>query len=95
MNRAVVPMIPSFICVCAYRIIWIYTAFRAQPTLNMLYLSYPISWLLNIAMDAALFAIYYKLLVMPPKHVRILMKTDVYTRSSKPPQEIFDKTLAS
>lgn len=55
MNRAVVPMIPSFICVCAFRIIWNYTAFRAQHTTSVLYLSYPISWVLNILIDAILF----------------------------------------
>lgn len=29
---------------CVFRIVWIYTVFRATPTLKVLFLSYPISW---------------------------------------------------
>ena len=29
------------------RIIWIYTIFAADPTLNVLYLSYPVSWIVT------------------------------------------------
>ena len=33
---------------CAFRIIWVYTVFRAQGTLESLYVSYPISWAITI-----------------------------------------------
>lgn len=29
---------------CVFRIVWIYTVFRATPTIEVLFLSYPISW---------------------------------------------------
>ena len=33
---------------CAFRIVWIYTAFRAEPTLPMLYHTFPLSWVVTI-----------------------------------------------
>ena len=33
--------------ICGFRVIWILTAFAATHSLNVLYLSYPISWLLT------------------------------------------------
>ena len=37
----------SLIGTCAFRVAWIYTAFRIWPTLEIIYLSYGISWLLT------------------------------------------------
>lgn len=78
MDRAIAPMVPSFLCVCVYRIIWVYTAFKMRPTTYVLYLSYPISWLLNIIIDVVLFAVYYHLMTRPPKQVRKLMRSEIY-----------------
>ena len=44
-GHSVLPMIVSLVGVCVFRVIWIYTIFRADPTLTTLYLSYPISWI--------------------------------------------------
>ena len=41
---SVMPMIVSLTGACLLRIVWITTVFAANPTLQMLYLSYPISW---------------------------------------------------
>ena len=49
-GRSLVPMILSVVGVCGGRIIWIYTVFAAEQNLTMLYLSYPVSWLLAIVM---------------------------------------------
>ncbi len=81
MDRAIVPMIPSFLCICVYRIIWVYTAFEAVHTTFMLYLTYPISWILNIIMDGVLFAVYYRLLTRPSKQMRALIPTVEYRRA--------------
>lgn len=34
----------SLIGSCVFRIVWIFTAFAARPTLGIIYVSYPISW---------------------------------------------------
>ena len=41
---AIMPMIVSLAGACGLRVIWILTIFAANPTLQVLYASYPISW---------------------------------------------------
>jgi len=40
-------MIVSLTGACVFRIVWIYTIFAAMPTLEVLYVSYPASWILT------------------------------------------------
>ncbi|MBR6667882.1 MAG: MATE family efflux transporter [Clostridia bacterium] len=44
---SVMPMIVSLTGACLFRVVWILTVFAANPTLDILYLSYPISWALT------------------------------------------------
>lgn len=60
MGCSLVPTIISIIGTCLFRVIWIYTAFEADPTLTTLYLSYPVSWLITIIMQAVCFFIIRK-----------------------------------
>lgn len=46
---SIAPMIVSLTGACLLRIVWIYTVFAAIPTLEVLYWSYPVSWLLTFA----------------------------------------------
>ncbi|MBE6552901.1 MAG: MATE family efflux transporter [Ruminococcaceae bacterium] len=46
-GKSLPPMIVSLVGSCLFRIVWIYTIFAAFPTPFMLYLSYPISWILT------------------------------------------------
>lgn len=47
LNKSVTAMLVSLIGVCAFRIVWIKTIFTTMPTLTMLYICYPISWLIT------------------------------------------------
>lgn len=47
LGYSMLPMIVSLIGACVFRIIWIFTVFRVQHTLFILYASYPISWILT------------------------------------------------
>ena len=47
MGHSFAPMIVSLVGVCGFRIIYVYTVFKAYNTLLVLYLSYPISWLIT------------------------------------------------
>ncbi len=40
-------MLISLVGACLLRLVWIWTVFRANPTLDMVYISYPISWILT------------------------------------------------
>lgn len=47
MGFSIMPMIVSLLGACGFRIIWIFTIFRMNPSPELLYYSYPISWLLT------------------------------------------------
>ena len=44
MGYSIMPMLVSLMGACVFRIIWIFTVFRAVHTPACLYMSYPISW---------------------------------------------------
>ena len=46
---SIMPMIVSLAGACVLRIIWIMTVFAANPTQEILYMSYPISWFATFA----------------------------------------------
>lgn len=47
LGRSITSTVVSLIGSCLLRVVWIYTIFQAFPTLEVLYLSYPISWSLT------------------------------------------------
>ncbi len=51
MGYSIVPMIVSLIGVCALRIVWIVTIFRIPEfhTVTVIYLSYPVTWIITAA----------------------------------------------
>ena len=54
---------PSLITIfgtCGIRIIWVYTVFKQYPSLNVLYLVHPITWVLTITALAITLRIVYK-----------------------------------
>jgi len=54
---SIMPMIVSLAGACGLRIIWIMTVFAANPTLPVLYYSYPISWGVTFAIHLASYLI--------------------------------------
>lgn len=51
LGASFVPMVITITFVCGFRVVWLYTAFAAVPTLEMLYVSYPITWGLAALVD--------------------------------------------
>lgn len=47
LGYSIMPMIVSLMGSCVLRIVWVFTIFAWNPTLFVLYLSYPISWVLT------------------------------------------------
>ena len=60
LGYAVMPMIVSLLGACAFRVVWIYTVFRWDRTLQTLYISYPISWALTAAVHLICFIVVYR-----------------------------------
>lgn len=57
---SVMPMIVSLTGACLLRIVWIMTVFAVQPTQEILYMSYPISWFATFAAHMACYLIVAK-----------------------------------
>jgi len=64
MGYSFTPMCITVLGVCVMRIVWILTVFRnpAWHTLDVLYLSYPISWIISAIAQTVAFFILYRLL---------------------------------
>jgi len=45
-GNSLVPMLMSILCICVFRIFWLYTIFARWHTPEVLYLSYPVSWVI-------------------------------------------------
>ncbi len=50
MGYGIMPMLVSLVGVCLLRIVWIYTIFQVYYKLPVLYLSWPITWIVTFAM---------------------------------------------
>ncbi len=55
LGQSLLPMLISLIGVCGFRILWIFTYFKTHHTLEALYVSYPISWILTTACHLLIF----------------------------------------
>ncbi len=60
MGYGVMPMLVSLTGACLFRVVWIMTVFRAYHSLEVLYVSYPISWALTFAVHLLCFFIVYR-----------------------------------
>lgn len=48
MGYSVIPMLVSLTGACAFRVIWIFTVFAVDRSLQTLYISYPVSWIITL-----------------------------------------------
>jgi len=60
MGYAIAPMIVSLTGVCAFRVVWIYTIFANFRTLDVLYISYPVTWTVTFVVQLIMFLVIYK-----------------------------------
>jgi hypothetical protein len=47
MGSSIIPTLATIIGICGMRLSWIYTVFAKYKTLESLYISYPLSWLVT------------------------------------------------
>ena len=67
LGKSISSTIISLVGACLFRVVWILTAFKLMPTLSVIYISYPISWLLT----ALIFYVYSTFCLkkmIPSKH---------------------------
>ena len=63
LGSSVFPMLVSIVCICLFRIVWIETIFRANPTMEILYYVYPASWLFSLSVHFISFLVYKRRVV--------------------------------
>lgn len=59
-GQSIIPMVTSLIGACAFRLIWIATMFQFSKTIQMLYVSYPISWTITFIAHVMFFIYFYR-----------------------------------
>lgn len=60
LGYSIVPMIVSIMGACVFRLVWIFSIFQFQHTLDILYISYPISWVFTSLVHLICYAIVFK-----------------------------------
>lgn len=63
MGTSLIPMLASVFGVCGFRLVWLYTIFAQHRTLEVLYLSYPVSWALTAIVQALFCTMVYRNLI--------------------------------
>lgn len=58
-GRSVMPMLVTLTGVCVFRVVWIFTVFAEYRSLEVLYISYPISWAVTILVHTGCFIYVY------------------------------------
>lgn len=56
LGSTILPMVVSLLGACAFRILWIYTVLPFDHSLTMLYISYPVSWIITALVHAFCYA---------------------------------------
>ena len=69
LGKSTLAMIVSLSGSCLFRVIWIYTVFIKWHTLEILYIVYPVSWLLTTLIYVAIYYPYANLLERNKKPV--------------------------
>ena len=60
MGAAVTPTVVSLTGACGLRIVWIFTVFGSMHNLFVLYLSYPVTWIVTFTMHMVCFVWFYR-----------------------------------
>ena len=100
MGSSYVPMAVTILGVCVFRIVWIYTVFAHDRTLETLYVSYVISWALTVAVEVVCFVFLMRRqrratrLVKSEQLRKIFRKRKInLNKREKPPRRFFFLSL--
>jgi putative MATE family efflux protein len=83
LGKATLAMIGSLVCTVVFRLVWIYLIFPLNPTLEVFYIAYPISW--------GLCAVVFAVLAIPI----LLKKQKEFEREKEDNKQISDNQLES
>lgn len=66
MGYSVVPMLVSLTGACAFRVIWLFTVFAMNRSLEVLYWSYPVSWGITVAAHVVTYIVVRRKMARKP-----------------------------
>ena len=75
MGKSTIPMIITILSVCGTRVLWIYTVFAQHHALDILYMSYPISWGICVVIEATIFVVLYTKMMRKIKRENAVLQT--------------------
>ncbi|MBP3446347.1 MAG: MATE family efflux transporter [Clostridia bacterium] len=67
LGKSVTPMIVTMAGVCGLRILWVYTVFQAYRSMEVLYLSYPVSWAVTGAVLLVMYTVTFRKIIKRSK----------------------------
>ncbi|HBL40306.1 MAG TPA: MATE family efflux transporter [Ruminococcaceae bacterium] len=67
MGQSTAPMIVTVFGTCLLRVVWIYTVYKANPILEMIYITYPISWIVTALIQIVCYRFVKKRLIQKLK----------------------------
>ena len=60
MGYSMMPTVIMIAGICGFRLGWLWTVFRAQRTLETIYLCFPLSWIITSVIEGVMFVIAYR-----------------------------------
>lgn len=60
MGYSTLPTIFTLFGICGFRLLWIWTVFPTHPTLEVIYLSFPLSWIITSVVQAMLWFVLHR-----------------------------------
>ena len=72
LGRSITPTAVTLLCACGLRIVWVATAFRSAPTLETLYLAFPLSWICVSLVNGAILFFVCRAIVSGRAESRVL-----------------------
>ena len=65
LGYSIMPMLVSLIGACGLRVVWIFTIFKWHRSLETLYISYPITWMITFIAHLICYFVIYKKKIQP------------------------------
>gem|GEM_PF-1785186 len=71
MGKSTLPMMTMVFGICGVRLAWLWGFFPTHRSLEVIYMSYPLSWFITSVFEYILWLYVYKKIVLPHQNIQI------------------------
>ena len=71
MGKSTIPMLTMIVGICGVRLAWLWGYFPTHRSLEVIYMSYSLSWLITSVLEYVLWQYVYRKIVLPHKNMEI------------------------